>query len=124
VEHGYTVGGPRYRAFTIDKARAGQRVHLHFDGVYMNADIWINGTHLGNHPYGYTAFWYDITPHVRFGETNVVAVEVKNEGVNSRWYSGSTLSCVWLDVMDPCIEHWGPPLLRQPSHRPRQCAGT
>jgi beta-galactosidase len=109
---GYTVGGTAWyrRHFTLDGQQAGRRVHLHFDGVYMNADVWINGVHLGNHPYGYTAFWYDVTPHVRFGGTNVVAVEVKNEGVNSRWYSGSGIyRSVWLDVMDAVhIDHWGP----------------
>ncbi|MBN1362740.1 MAG: DUF4982 domain-containing protein [Sedimentisphaerales bacterium] len=109
---GYTVGGTAWyrKHFALDGASTGQRVHLHFDGVYMNADVWVNGVHLGNHPYGYTAFWYDVTPHVRFGATNVVAVEVKNEGVNSRWYSGSGIyRSVWLDVMDPVhIEHWGP----------------
>ncbi len=109
---GYTVGGTAwYRKYvTLDESDAGRRVHLHFDGVYMNADVWVNGVHLGSHPYGYTAFWYDATPHVRFGETNVVAVEVKNEGVNSRWYSGSGIyRSVWLEIVDPVhIEHWGP----------------
>ncbi len=109
---GYTVGGTAWyrKHFTIDRLHANRRIHLHFDGVYMNADVWINGVHLGNHPYGYTAFWYDVTPHVRFDRANVVAVEVKNEGANSRWYSGSGIyRSVWLQVTDPVhIEHWGP----------------
>jgi beta-galactosidase len=109
---GYTLGGTAWyrKHFTLDSDRAGQRVHLHFDGVYMNADVWINGVHLGNHPYGYTAFWHDVTSHVRFGGDNVVAVEVKSEGRNSRWYSGSGIyRPVWLQVTDPVhIEHWGP----------------
>ena len=55
----------------------------------MNADVWINGNKLGSHPYGYTSFGYDLTPHLRPHGENVLAVEVKNEGANSRWYSGS-----------------------------------
>lgn len=55
----------------------------------MNADIWVNGNHTANHVYGYTAFELDITKHVRFGEDNLIAVRVKNEGMNSRWYTGS-----------------------------------
>ena len=49
-----------------------------FDGVYMNAEVWINGVSLGKHPYGYTAFRYDLTPHLKFGGDNVIAVRVDN----------------------------------------------
>lgn len=64
----------------------------------MNSDVWINGTHLGNHPYGYTPFAYDLTPHLKEG-TNVIAVRVNNTGKNSRWYSGSgTFRKVWLAI--------------------------
>ena len=34
----------------------------------MNCDVWLNGRHLGNHPYGYTSFWYDISDFIRTGE--------------------------------------------------------
>jgi len=54
----------------------------------MNSDMYINGIFLGNHPYGYTAFQYDLTPHLTAG-TNVLAVRVRDLGRNSRWYSGS-----------------------------------
>ena len=69
-----------------------QRVFLRFDGVYMNADVWLNGVHLGNHPYGYTTFEYELTSHLKqtpTGAQNVLAVRVANEGRNSRYYSGS-----------------------------------
>ena len=48
----------------------------------------INGVWLGNHPYGYTTFAYDLTPHLAKGGKNVIAVRVRNNGANSRWYSG------------------------------------
>lgn len=64
----------------------------------MNCDVWINGAHLGNHPYGYTPFAFDVTPHLADGK-NVVAVKVNNTGRNSRWYSGSGIfRKVWLSV--------------------------
>ena len=48
---------------------------VEFDGVYMNSDVWLNGVHLGNRPYGYSSFQYELTPHLKFGgETNVLAV--------------------------------------------------
>jgi len=69
----------------------------------MNADVWLNGKHLGFHPYGYTPFYYDITLFLNpAGQTNIVAVRVKNEGLNSRWYSGSGINRhVWLTMVDP-----------------------
>jgi beta-galactosidase len=76
--------------FKLEKADEGKLIQVLFDGVYMNADVWINGNHLGNHPYGYTAFTYDLTAHLNpAGQENILAVQVKNEGKNSRWYSGS-----------------------------------
>lgn len=65
-----------------------ERVRIEFDGVYQDAGVWINGHPLGRHPYDYTPFGYDLTQHLRQGD-NVISVEVKNEGANSRWYAGS-----------------------------------
>jgi beta-galactosidase len=46
------------RTFTVPRSWNGKRVSVEFGGVYMNADVWINGRHLGSHPYGYTTFSY------------------------------------------------------------------
>ena len=76
----------------------------------MNSDVWLNGHHLGNHPYGYTPFYYDLTPYLKpAGQENVLAVRVRNEGKNSRWYSGSGIyRHVWLTVTDPVhVAPWG-----------------
>lgn len=89
---GHVMGGTAWyrKHFRLDKADKGKLVKILFDGVYMNADVWLNGHHLGRHPYGYTAFSFDLTPYLNpAGEENVLAVQVKNEGQNSRWYSGS-----------------------------------
>jgi beta-galactosidase len=53
---GHVVGGTAWyrKHFTIEKTDEGKLVQVLFDGVYMNADVWINGHHLGNHPCGYT----------------------------------------------------------------------
>jgi beta-galactosidase len=92
ISTGHVVGGTAWyrKHFTLDNADEGKIVKILFDGIYMNADVWLNGHHLGNHPYGYTAFAYDLTEHLNpAGQDNVLAVQVKNEGKNSRWYSGS-----------------------------------
>jgi beta-galactosidase len=93
-----------------DKTNHGETAYLQFDGVYMNSDVWVNGKRLGNHPYGYTSFWYDITPYLNpAGKSNIVAVQVKNEGLNARWYSGSGIyRHTWLTLVNPVhIVPWG-----------------
>jgi len=97
---GWTVGGIGWYRKVFDKPLipAGGRVELRFEGVYMNSDVWINGTHLGHHPYGYTEFAYDLTKYLKDGK-NSIAVRVDNAGRNSRWYSGSGIfRKVWLSI--------------------------
>lgn len=101
---GYTVGGTAWyrKTFVVDKNNATKVVYLQFDGIYQNADVWVNGKHVGNHPYGYTSFYYNITPYLNpAGENNTLAVQVKNEGLNARWYSGSGIyRHTWLTFTD------------------------
>jgi len=109
---GFTVGGTAWyrKSFTIGNADKNKTAYLRFDGVYMNSDVWVNGKHVGNHPNGYTSFYYDITPYLNpAGESNIVAVEVKNEGKNSRWYSGSGIyRHTWLTFVNPVhVAMWG-----------------
>jgi beta-galactosidase len=111
VSSGFFVGGTSWyrKHFHLEKHQLGKRIYLQFDGIYMNADIWLNGNHLGNHPYGYTTFGYDITDLVKSNEENIIAVEVKNEGKNSRWYSGSGIyRHVWLICTENVyVPTWG-----------------
>jgi beta-galactosidase len=111
VSGGFTTGGTGWyrKTFTVAPQDKGKKIHIQFDGVYMNADAWINGHHLGNHPYGYTGFMFDITEQVKFDAPNVIAVEVKNEGQNSRWYSGSGIyRHVWLNTLEQIhSKPWG-----------------
>ncbi len=98
------------KTFTVPSVWTGKRVSIYFEGVYMNAEVFLNGRTLGVHPYGYTGFWYDLTPLVDFGKDNVIAVRVDNSRqMNSRWYSGSGIyRHVWLCVTDPVhIGVWG-----------------
>ncbi|MBL7110763.1 MAG: DUF4982 domain-containing protein [Bacteroidales bacterium] len=111
IDAGYTLGGTAWyrKTFFVPAKMEGKSVRIQFEGVYMNADIWLNGEHLGNHPYGYTSFWYDIADKLQYGADNLISVEVKNEGENSRWYSGSGIyRHVWLTILDPVhITQWG-----------------
>ncbi|TMI97840.1 MAG: DUF4982 domain-containing protein [Bacteroidetes bacterium] len=111
VSGGFTVGGTAWyrKTFTIPADQKNKRIHIQFDGVYMNADFWLNGEFLGDHPYGYTSFWFDITDKIKLGEKNTIAVLVKDEGQNSRWYSGSGIyRHVWLKTLEPVhVSPWG-----------------
>ena len=62
-----------------------QKLRIVFRRSLYEHRVWINGRHLGNHPYGYTPFVYDITDYLAYDQDNVIAVQVKNEGNNSRW---------------------------------------
>lgn len=102
---GYTVGGTGWyrKSFTLSPSEKGNTVLIQFDGAYTETDVWLNGHHLGYHPYGYTPFTYDLTPYLAStGTKNVLAVRVKNLGQNSRWYTGSGIyRHVWLTVANP-----------------------
>ena len=93
--------------FTVGQA---DRHFIEFDGVYMNATVYINGHRLGKRPYGYSSFEYEITPYVKHDADNVVAVRVDNsDQPNSRWYSGCGIyRHVWFtSTSEQCVAHWG-----------------
>jgi beta-galactosidase len=88
----------------------GKRVCVEFDGVYRDATVYLNGHKLGTHPYGYTAFMFDLTPELNFAGANVLAVRVDNSvQPNSRWYSGSGIYRHVRVVVtnNTHVAHWG-----------------
>jgi beta-galactosidase len=108
---GHTLGGVGWyrKRFTMENLK-DEAVAVCFDGVYMDCDVWINGRHLGGHPYGYTPFFFDLTAGLHpAGVENVLAVRVRNLGRNSRWYSGSGIyRHVTLTVTSPVhVPPWG-----------------
>jgi beta-galactosidase len=110
---GYFPGGLGWyrKTFTLPPSMAGKTISIDFDGVYMNSYVYLNGQLLGNHPYGYTGFSFDVSNQVHTdGETpNVLAVVVQNKEPSSRWYSGSGITRnVHLTVTDPIhVARWG-----------------
>jgi beta-galactosidase len=83
------IGWYRKR-FRLPDSYKDKKLTIEFDGVYQRSEVWINGQFLGKRPYGYVPFFYDLTPHLKFGRDNVIAVKVDNSHqTNCRWYSGS-----------------------------------
>ena len=80
--------------FVMPEETKGKRIKIRFDGVYMNSSVYLNGIYLGNRPYGFSTFEYDLSPHLKYGESkNVIAVKVDNSlPGNCRWYTGSGIN--------------------------------
>ena len=85
---GYYSGGIGWyrKSFTAPDLAEGQTLQIHFDGVYMDSQVFLNGALLGVFRYGYLSFSYDLTEHLKKGE-NVIAVRVDNsKEPSARWY--------------------------------------
>ena len=95
--------------FGISPQDAGRKVFIDFDGAMAYAKIWVNGQYVGTWPYGYSSFRMDITPYLKWGEKNVVAVRLDTEKWESRWYPGAGIyRHVWLVKTNPVhIGLWG-----------------
>lgn len=107
--------------FAVDLHNPADRVYIDFDGVYMNASVYVNGHLLGTRPYGYVSFSYDITPYINADGDNVIAVKVDNsEQPNSRWYSGCGIyRNVWLRHLGPVhVPLWGQYVTANKGKRP------
>lgn len=89
------------KIFTVTEEEVrGKHLFLCFDGAYMKTRVWLNGSRIKEHIYGYTPFSVEITELVKTGrgECNVLDVEIDNSGQpGSRWYSGSGITRdVWI----------------------------
>jgi len=92
AESGFRLGGVGWyrKYFTVDPSLRGKRVTIEFDGVYMDSTVYLNGTELGGHPYGYTPFSFELPSELLDYEgENVIVVKVNHQTPSSRWYSGS-----------------------------------
>lgn len=88
------------KQWNVPEEYRNKQLILHFEGVYRNTTVKINGTVAGQRHYGYIPFWIDITDFVRVGEGNLIEVIADNSQTpNSRWYSGGGIyRSVWLWV--------------------------
>ncbi len=107
----YPTGIGWYRkAFTFSSQELkDKKIGIYFEGVYMNSEVFLNGKSVGVRPYGYSSFYYDLTPYLQEG-TNQLAVRVDNaQQKNCRWYSGSGIyRHVWLTTTNLVhVDHWG-----------------
>ena len=80
------------KTFTPDEAWRGRRVLIDFEGILYVGDAYLNGQFIGKTDYGYLGFEADVTPLLRWGRENVLAVRADTRSANnSRWYTGAGL---------------------------------
>ena len=104
------VGTGWYRLqFTAPEFTEGRRATLLFDGAMSHARVWVNGHEVGYWPYGYNAFYFDVTPYLHVGKENTLAVRLENFEESSRWYPGAGLyRNVHLIITDElAVKMWG-----------------
>ena len=103
-------GAAWYRKhFQVSEKDKGKRIYIDFDGAMAYPAIWLNGQFVGGWAYGYASFRLDLTPYVKFGGENVLAVRLENLPESSRWYPGAGIyRNVWLEKTAPVhVAHWG-----------------
>lgn len=81
------TGGVGWYRKALPAIPHGKRAYIRFDGVYDVSEVYINGVLLGMHPYGYTTFQYDLTPHLTGND--MIAVKVLNEGKSTMLHVAS-----------------------------------
>ncbi|WP_396616568.1 beta-galactosidase GalB [Lysobacter soli] len=103
--------GPAWYRRTLDIAAgdAGRSIFLDVDGAMSYATVWLNGQLVGGWPYGYNGWRVDLTPYVKPGRANQLAIRLDNPPESARWYPGAGLyRNVWLVKSDPVhVAHWG-----------------
>ena len=77
------------RTLTVPENALADTHILEFEGVYHNAEVWLNGQKAAFRPYGYTNFYVDCAPYLHAGENELRVIARNADQPNSRWYSGA-----------------------------------
>jgi beta-glucuronidase len=110
-----------FKTFPADASLRGRHVEIHFGATFYKARVFLNGALLGEHEGGYSAYYFDITSHLR--PMNMLAVELNNEPgpetipgaplkddptghIYDWWPYGGIVRDAWLTVNDPMLIRW------------------
>src|SRR5487761_2584304 len=110
MAHGYKPVGALFpetsigwyrKNFFIDKADSTKKLSIQFDGIFRDANIWINGFYLGNNKSGYIGVEYDISDYIKYGKENTIVVRVDATQYEGWFYEGAGIyRHVWLNKYD------------------------
>lgn len=97
------------KKLTIPTTDQGKIIYLDIDGAMSYAMVWLNGHLVGGWPYGYNSFRLDLTPFLKFGGTNQLAIRIDNPNHSARWYPGGGIyRNLWLTKVAPVhVAQWG-----------------
>ncbi|SFD98226.1 beta-galactosidase [Chitinophaga sp. CF118] len=97
------------KKLNITAADKGKSIYLDIDGAMSYAMVWLNGNLVGGWPYGYNSFRLDLTPYIKPGGDNQLAIRLDNPPNSSRWYPGGGIyRNVWLTKVNPVhVAQWG-----------------
>ena len=105
--HGYKTVGYKYpetsvgwyrKVFTVPSEDYGKHIWLQFDGIFRDAQVWINGFYLGHEPSGYATQTYDISEYLNYGGENIVCVRADATLEEGWFYEGAGIyRHVWLN---------------------------
>lgn len=109
--HGYKRVGWKYpetsvgwyrKDFELGPADKDKHFEIHFDGIFRNAKVWVNGFYLGQEQSGYISQTYDITDYVHFDTPNFVTVRVDASLEEGWFYEGAGIyRHTWLVKSNP-----------------------
>ena len=109
--HGYKAVGPRFpqnsvgwyrKTIEIPESDLGKKIYVTFDGIFRDADVFINGFFLGNEPSGYLEQQYDVTDYLNYGDKNYLVVRVDASMEEGWFYEGAGIyRHVWLEKKQP-----------------------
>lgn len=104
------IGVGWYRTtVSLPEASPEKQVLITFDGAMSKAEVYVNGQKVGNWPYGYSYFYFDVSGYIQKGKDQVIAVRLENQPFSSRWYPGAGLYrkvCVIVKEK-ASFKHWG-----------------
>lgn len=108
--HGYKPVGGAYpetsigwyrKHFSVDKSKSNKRFEIQFDGIYRNAEIWLNGFYVGTNFSGYVGNSYDVSDYINFEGDNVLVIRVDASQYEGWFYEGAGIyRHVWLHITD------------------------
>jgi beta-galactosidase len=108
--HGYKPVGGAYpetsigwyrKHFLVDKSKSNKRFEIQFDGIYRNAEIWLNGFYVGTNFSGYVGNSYDVSDYINFEGDNVLVIRVDATQYEGWFYEGAGIyRHVWLHITD------------------------
>jgi len=97
------------KKLAIPASDAGKEIFLDVDGAMSHAAVWLNGKLVGGWPYGYASWRVNLTPFLKFGGENQLAIRLDNPPDSARWYPGGGIyRNIWLTKTQPVhIGQWG-----------------